>query len=95
MLSGTNYDPNVGAYVTITNNDSTPNSTMVVASNFLGSTQAFFKPGTVPYSENYEGDLAVTQTDQVLILSFTLWIPATKTSGHYGGFLVNLLTFGR
>jgi len=92
-LSQTNYVPSVGAYVNITNENTHVNSTTVVATNFLGSAQALFEPGTLPYQANYEGYLAEAQVDQVLTLSFTLWIPTTVGSAnHFGGFGLDLMT---
>ena len=85
VLSLTNYVPIVGVSVNITNDSTGDNSTTVVSSNFLGNTQAFFEPGSLPYQENYEGDPTEVPTDQVVTLSFTLWIPTVKTAGHFGG----------
>lgn len=58
VLSQTNYVPIVGAAASISWNGDSEGIT-VVASNFLGSTRAFFEPGSVPYEENNEGDLAI------------------------------------
>jgi hypothetical protein len=90
VLSPTNYFPNVGVLATITNGNDAPNSTTVVATNFPGSIQALFEPGALPYSEDYQGFPSVAQTNQVVTLSFTLWIPGLETTGHIGGFDVSL-----
>src|ERR1700722_13781911 len=90
VLSPTNYAPFVGASVAITNVNGAANPTTVVATNFPGSTQALFEPGPLPYSEDYLGFPAVAQTNPVVTLSFTLWIPALQTAGHFGGFDVSL-----
>jgi hypothetical protein len=90
VLSPTNYVPIVGSSATITSDNGAPNPTTVVATNFLGSTQALFEQGTLPYSEDYQGFPALAQNNQVVTLSFTLWIPALETTGHFGGFSVSL-----
>ncbi len=94
VLSQTNYVPFVGASVAITNDDSASNPTTVVTTNFSGSTQALFEPGTLPYSEDYLGFPSVAQTNPVVTLSFTLLIPALQTVGHFGGFDVSLPSTG-
>ncbi len=94
VLSQTNYVPFVGAFVAITNDDSASNPTTVLTTNFAGSAQALFEQGTLPYSEDYLGFPAVAQTNSILTLSFTLWIPALQTAGHFGGFDVSLPSTG-
>ena len=94
VLTQTNYFPNLGLNAEIdTNDNSGVNSTTVVASNFLGSTRAFFNLGTLPYQHEYRGDqIGGTLTNQLIVLSFKLWVEATKSATHVGGVGVNLVT---
>ena len=94
VLTETNYFPNLGLNAEIdTNDNSGMNSTTVVASNFLGSTRAFFNLGALPYQHEYRGDqIGGTLTNQSIVLSFKLWVEATKSATHVGGVGVNLPT---
>ena len=94
VLTQTNYFPNLGLNAEIdTNENSGVNSTTVVASNFLGSTRAFFNLGTLPYQQEYSGDqIGGTLTNQLIVLSFKLWVEATKSATHVGGVGINVTT---
>ena len=64
-----------------------------MASNFLGSTRAFFRLGTLPYQNDYRGDqIGGALTNESLVLSFKLWIEATKTASHIGGIGIDIVT---
>ncbi len=93
-LTQTNYIPSLGVGAEIkTNEGSSEASTTVVASNLLSSTRAFFRLGSPPYSHNYRGDPANGElTNQAVVLSYKLWVEATKNATHIGGIGINLTT---
>lgn len=93
-LTVTNYVPPAGASAGFhAPEESPPAATTVVASNFLGSTRAFFNPATPPYQHSYEGDALASLTNRIVTLTWNLWIAAVKTPPTtLGGLAVNLAT---
>jgi hypothetical protein len=93
VLTQTNYIPNVGVNARIETNEDGRASTTVVASNFLGSTRAFFNLAVPPYNHSYRGDQTGGElTNVAVILSWKLWIETVQPTNAIGGFSPNLLT---
>lgn len=89
----TNYVPATGVNAQFETNQDGTASADVVASNFLGSTRAFFELGSLPYSNQYHGEPTDgALTNQEMQLSFKLWIEQTKNPNHIGGVTINVMT---
>jgi len=91
VLTETNYFPNIGIDANIETNTDGFNVPTVTASNLLGSVRAFVGLATVPYNASYRGDVNAL-TNQDFKLTFLLWIAALKTSSHFGGIGVDMVT---
>ncbi len=93
VLNQTNYFPTIGLDANIDTNQHGINVPTVTASNLLGSVRAFVDIATVPYSASYRGDInGGGITNQDFKLTFLLWIAALKSSSHFGGIGVDMLT---
>ncbi len=89
-LTSTNYTPASGpasaSVVTRVDNG----SPTITATNFLGSTWALFDNSEVINKSEYKGILSSVQTNQVLHVTWKMWIQATNTGP--GMFLFSIPT---
>lgn len=92
-LTQTNYVPATGVSAEMATNSEELAMATVVASNFLGSTRAFFQLGSLPYLNDYQGEPnGGPLINPEVQLSFQLWIEQTKNANRIGGFVVDLLS---
>ena len=82
-LTLTNYTPASGPAGAVVTTSIENGSPTCIASNFLGSTMAFFDNSAVPNKGQYRGSLSQIQTNQVLMASWKLWIQATNSGPGY------------